>query len=219
MFAQGRPAKSPSIDNVRAISREDLAGLKRDTYDCSIKKFKDSHHMIARLYAMGLRSREVAARSGYSLNRVSTLQGSPAFQELVASYRADVDQSWRESADEYFENITAVRVTAARLLRDKLESADPDEVSLRELVAVHADTADRTGYPKRTVAVNVNVDFAARLDQAIKRSGQVMPLRVVGELPSHVPSGPIEGPGIIQDREPTARAPVTIEGEIVRRRA
>lgn len=174
MLGAGRPSKKPSVDVVRELTQAEVAGMTRGRSP-SVKKFRDSHHMVARLFAMGLRPGEVAARAGYSLGRVSTLSNDPAFQELVATYRDDVDQEFKETADEYFDIAISNRIMAARLINDKLVDAEPDDVSLRELVTIHADAADRTGYPKRSVAVNVNVDFAAQLDRAIKRSTGARP--------------------------------------------
>lgn len=170
MLGQGRPAKRPSIDRVRELTKAEVEGTPRGKAP-SVKRFRDTHHMVARLFAMGLRPGEVAFRTGYSQTRIGILHSDPAFEELVASYRADVNESFREQTDEYFENISAIRNATARLARDKLEAIeDPDDISFRELALFHDTTADRTGYPKRTVAVNVNVDFAAQLDKAIKRS-------------------------------------------------
>lgn len=169
MLGPGRPAKRPTIEAVRELTREEVASVPRARAP-TVVRLRDTHHMIARLFAMGLRPRDIAMRTGYSLSRVSILSGDPAFQELVAAYRESVDESWREQADEYFESATAVRVTSMRLIRDRLEEAEPGDIPLNQLVAIHADTADRTGYPKRKESVNLNVDFAARLEQAVRRS-------------------------------------------------
>lgn len=159
---------------MRELEAGEVASLQRGKSP-AVKVYRDSHHMVARLFATGLRPGAVAARVGYSLGRVSTLYADPAFKELIASYRDSVDEEWKESVDEYFETVAANRTIAARLINDKLSDADHSDVSFRELVAIHGDAADRTGYPKRSVAVNVNVDFAARLDQAIKRSAGARP--------------------------------------------
>lgn len=218
MLGRGRPKGRPTIDGVRELSVEEVSVSERGRAP-SVKRFRDSHHMVARLFASGLRPGEVAERTGYSLNRISTLYADPAFQDLIANYRESVDFGWRESVDEYFDTVSANRTIAARLIRDKLEDAKPEDVSFRELVTIHADAADRTGYPKRSVAVNVNLDFAAKLDQAIKRSGavqQALPaptqearaLGAVG-IPEHLHAAP---------SRPRPQ-PKLIEGEIIRRRA
>lgn len=172
MLGPGRPAKKPSIDSVRELTREEVASIPRGKAP-AVVRLRDTHHMVARLFALGLRPFMIAERTGYSIARISILSADPAMQELVASYRASVDESWKETADEYFENATAVRRASIRLIRDRLEEAEPGDIPLNQLVAIHADTADRTGYPKRKESVNLNVDFAARLEQAVRRSNEV----------------------------------------------
>lgn len=178
MLGPGRPAKRPSIDGVREITREEVATTPRSRAP-TVVRLRDTHHMLARLVAMGLRPGEIAMRTGYSLGRVSVMQGDPAFKELVASYRESVDDSWRNSTDEYFESASAVRTVSMRLIRDRLEEAEPGDIPLNHLLAIHADTADRTGYPKRKESVNLNVDFAARLEQAVRRSNEAKTIDAV----------------------------------------
>lgn len=188
-FGAGRPAKSPTIDGARSLSRADVENVSQGK-NPAVRRLRDSHHMVARLCAMGLRSGDIAKRTGYSLVRISTLRGDPSFEELVSNYRDNVNEEWKESVDEYFETVNANRTIAARLLNDKLTAAEPDDIDFRTLVSIHADAADRTGYPKRSVAVNVNVDFAAQLDRAISRSAQAKarePLTIEGTVGAAVP--------------------------------
>lgn len=194
MLGRGRPSQRPSILGVSDLTRGEVAEISRGAKP-AVKVFRDSHHMVARLFAVGLRPGEVSARSGYSLNRISTLYGSPAFKELIAQYRDSVNDGWKESVDEYFDLVTANRTISARLLNDKLSVAEPDDLSVRELVAIHADSADRSGYPKRSVAVNVNLDFAAKLDAAIQRSDKA---RVIEHVPSPSPSPSPDNPAPIR---------------------
>lgn len=160
----------PTIDRVRELSREEVLAYKPAKNPNPVKTHRDSHHRVARLFAMGMRPGQVAAATGYSNQRIWTLNADPAFQELIANYRAMVNDSFVEANDEYYETLASNRVIAARLINDKLSEANPDDVGFRELVLIHSDAADRTGYPKRTVALNVNADFASLLDRAIQRS-------------------------------------------------
>lgn len=175
MLGAGRPAAKPLIGQTRPLTKAEVLTTPRGKSP-AVKTIRDSHHMVARLFALGLKPGQVAARSGYSRVRISILSGDPAFQELIATYRAMVNEEFKEEIDEFFSMTTANRNIAARLLNDKLADAEPDDLSIRELQSVIADAADRTGYPKRTVAVNLNVDFAARLDRAVKRSAEARAL-------------------------------------------
>jgi len=141
-----------------------------------VKKFRDTHHMMARMFAMGMRPGEVAERMGYCLSRISVLHGSPAFQAIIGHYREEVDEVWKAGQDEYFTLVRKRMVRAERLLNEQLESAEENEeqIPLRTLLALTSDGADRAGYPKRTVATNVNISMAAQLEKARKRSDKVI---------------------------------------------
>ena len=159
---------------MRELVEADLKGLVRGKAP-AVRRFRDSHHRVARLFAMGLRSGEVAEATGYSNVRISTLRGDPAFEELVVQYREDVDADWRNEVVDYYANINKARDITARMILDQLVEADDaaEPIPLRTLAGIHGDLADRTGYGKRSTQVNVNVDFAAQLDKAIKRSNGV----------------------------------------------
>ncbi len=142
----------------------------------SVAKFRDSHHMVARLFASGLRPGQVADRCGYSRGRIQMLHNDPAFQELIAQYRGMVDEEFRENVDDFVTQATSNMVKAERMLADRLDQADEEGElpPVRDLVNIVSDRADRFGYGKRQTNLNVNVDFAAKLDQAIARSTRVI---------------------------------------------
>lgn len=156
---------------VRSMTKEDLAFLRTAKALPRIKKLRESHHAVARLLASGKRVGEVAFLTGYTTVRINMLSQDPAFAELVARYRDQATESWRESMDEFSQLAIGNMVRAERQLADKLEEADETNEALptRELIAITADRADRFGYGKRTTALNINVDFAARLERAISR--------------------------------------------------
>lgn len=141
-----------------------------------VKKFRDTHHLMARMFALGMRPGEVADRMGYSLSRISILRNTPAFEELIQSYRGEVDAAWRQRQDEYIEIVTRTKMIAARMKLDRIETAEEngEEIPLGTLLRIEGDAADRTGYAKRTVNVNVNLDLVAKLDRARERSKKVM---------------------------------------------
>lgn len=168
----GRRASHPEILEVRELTSAEVKATPRAAVE-RIKKLRDSHHMAARLLAMGFKSQDAAAETGYSINGLSTLAQSPAFQELVATYREMVTDEWKGNADEYYSMLTSVRRKSLRLISDKLDEAEPGDIPLNQLTAIHSDAADRSGYPKRKESVNLNLDFADRLDAAVRRSREV----------------------------------------------
>jgi hypothetical protein len=170
MLGRGRPAKHPAIGPVRQLSREEVLSVKRAGV-APIQKFRDSHHRMARLFASGLRVKEVAELTGYSYTRVSLYHTNPAFQNLIAEYRDIENEIHRDAITEYNQLILSNGLKAERKLADKLDDDDDtEEMSVRELISIARDAADRVGLSKRTVNTNVNVDFASVLDRAIKRS-------------------------------------------------
>lgn len=170
MLTRGRPAAKPEITGVRELTRAEVLSVRRGR-EPAVKELKDSHHLVARLFAMGLRPSEVAFEAGYSLGRVSTLRADPSFQELIAFYRADENAAFREKRDNYYDFVIANRNLAARHLNDRLSDEEQAaSISTSQLIAISADGADRTGYVKRSVNVNVNADFTQALEAAIKRT-------------------------------------------------
>lgn len=141
-----------------------------------VQKFRDSHHMVAKLMAKGLMNNDVAARTGYSEHWIAQLHNDPAFQELLSKYRDLDTHIFLEGRDEFYSIATKNMLQAERQLSDKMDEADEEGELLptRELVSIVADRADRFGYGKRETKFNVNVDFADALQRAIKRSGKTI---------------------------------------------
>lgn len=136
-----------------------------------VKYFRDTHHRLARLCAVGLRNEEICRATGYSVQRLSTLRQDPAFQELVASYREKVDIG---PIDELAETAVSNMLRMERQVEHHLDNADEagELIPLKTLFAGISDRADRFGYPKRTVNANVNINFAKHLEEAAARQGR-----------------------------------------------
>lgn len=169
MLGPGRRPGVPQIGEVRELTLDEVMGPRGQI--APIKRFRDSHHRMARLFASGLRVSEVAALTGYSVSRVSIFHSSPAFQELIAQKRGIEDEVARDEITAYNQLIMSNGLKAERKLADKLDDDDESEdLSVRELISIARDAADRVGLSKRTVQTNFNMDFADLLDRAIKRS-------------------------------------------------
>jgi hypothetical protein len=126
---------------------------------------------MARLFASGLRVKEVAELTGYSISRVSLFHTNPAFQNLIQEYRHMEIEIHKDAITEFNATILANGLKAERKLADKLDDDDEnEEMSVRELISIARDAADRVGLSKRSIQANVSIDFAAMLDRAIKRS-------------------------------------------------
>jgi hypothetical protein len=156
---------------------------------------------MARLFASGLRVSEVAALTGYSVSRVSLFHTSPAFQELIAEKRKIEEEVFRDQITAYNDLILSNGLKAERKLADKLDDDDEaEELSVRELISITRDAADRVGLSKRSINFNVNQDFASLLDRAIERSAELLPRSSDVELvASSATSQPLEDRGAKDD--------------------
>ncbi len=189
---RGKIATNPQIIEIRPLTREDLACLtdKRPTQGV-VKSFRDWHHRIAKLVAMGLRPSEVCAQAGLSRTRYLQYMGDPAFQELVATYRLKVNEGFVDAATELFETVAANTLNAEKMIAEQLEEAlaDGTPIPIKTLLTISRDGADRVGLPKQKVTqnTNFNVDFAAALEAAARRSGRS---NVIDAVPTRAVSGP-----------------------------
>lgn len=172
-----RNPNSFRLKAIRPLERADLAFLQQKSARQPITNLRDSHHILARYIASGMTQTEAARVTGRSISAVCNLVNSPAMQELIASYRAEDTEAFRTSRDEYYETIFSNGLKAARQISEQLDAADePDSppIPISKLLSITADSADRVGYTKKSTQVNLNVDFAARLEAARRRSIAVL---------------------------------------------
>lgn len=176
MIRRGALPEGNLFSSVRELSRDDLSVLSEARSVPVIQRLRDPHHRLARLVASGLKPSQAATQAGYSYGSLSILQKDPAFKELVSHYRKIVDESFAESQDTFYELATSNMLKAERHLAERIEEKEEagELLSVREALAISRDAADRFGYGKKTTNVNVNVDFAARLERASRRSLRVV---------------------------------------------
>jgi hypothetical protein len=163
-------------------------------------------------------------------------------EELIAEFHADLDAGAIEAIDETARVMNRCRNMAWSLIQDRLEDSmnGGQELPLGWLSNIAGDTADRTGYTKRTENVNINIDAASTLTKAIARSARadeyrggggltieggltIGPPRPTIELSSPMVSGAVEQrPPPAQQGQVNPQAPVPAPAPqpfIVRRRA
>src|SRR6201999_2503485 len=147
---------------------------------------------VARAVAAGLPLTTISALCGISCNRISVLNQDPAFQELVAHYRALVTADHFEALDTVNEYLGSVRTKALAMLEDKIDSvADAGEfMPTRDLVSIAELGLDRPGYGKMNKNLNVNVDFAAQLESARRRSSRARTIDGSVSSPALAPQSP-----------------------------
>jgi len=172
---RGKLARTPKVLSVRPLTREDIAALQAPRPPQNRPKaMREAHHRLARMVAAGFRIEEILRLTGYSYNRLLQLRKDPAFEELITQYRGKVDESWARSLDEFHETSTSNMLRAERMIEQKLDLAEETEElpSLRDLMALTSDRADRFGYSKKSIQRNENLDFAAMMEQIARASGK-----------------------------------------------
>src|SRR5512146_119446 len=201
------------IGQPRPLVAQDLERLREPRYVASTPQtLRDSHHMIARLAAMGLRKFQIAERTGYSYVRVQALLESPAMDELVAKYRAKVDEEFVEGADAYFSLATQNMLAAERHIADAIAEADEkgELIPIRTALAISRDAADRFGYGKKTQNLNINVDFAAQLEKAIARSGKTIEANRLEAAPTQAAQTPQSSRKLSALAQPRHQSPARV---------
>lgn len=180
-----RNPNSPYIRAVRPMTKADIESLRQPSARVRIAKIRDSHHIMARLFVSGLSLSEIAAETGYTISRVSVIRGSPAMQELIARYRDDDHTEWARHRDATYEYMHRIRVKSLRQIEEILD--DEDSPPRPEFILKAFDSvADRTEYHRKTTKENINVNFAAKLDEAFARSRKITYIDVPA---SHSTSG------------------------------
>jgi hypothetical protein len=167
------------VKSIRPMTKDDIEAIRQPSNrGAVIAKLRDSHHIVARCFASGLTLKETAERTGYSLGRLTILKSAPAMVELVARYRDEDTAAWRESRDHFYDYVHSAGVKAWRMINDQLDEADQngEPIPLKTLQGIGDSAADRTGPSKKSTNININADFASKLEAAINRSKQVIHL-------------------------------------------
>jgi hypothetical protein len=129
---------------------------------------------------------DTAAICGISYNRVATLKIDPSVQELIAHYRGLITADWIREQDHLASVARANMLKAEAMLSDKIDAAleNNEFLPTRDLIAIAGDRMDRFGYGKVQKNININSDFAAKLEAARNRSSRVDEARVIEAEPA-----------------------------------
>jgi hypothetical protein len=195
----GRRGKGYEVLGVRELSADEVKHLRRAKLP-AVKRLRHAHHRLALLIATGLQDSEVAVISGYSLTRIGSLKADPAFRDLIAVKAGMIEAHTTDQIAEYNSLILTNGIKAEQLIADKLDAAIDDEaedIPWAVLLKTSRDAADRVGLAKRSVALNMNVDFASQLQKAVQRSrmkvieGSANPIE---SSPTSLPTPPVNAP-------------------------
>lgn len=190
-MARLRPGHKPvaipvEITDLRELSRADLAHLTTKREPNSIAKIRDNHHRIARAIASGMTNYAIAETCGISIGRISVLRADPSMIDLISHYRSMIDAEW-VGQDAVVEYMKSNALKAQAMISDKLDDAAEKNEFLptRDLLGIAELGLDRTGYGKVNKNLNINVDFAAKLEEARNRSARARATQTIeGEATS-----------------------------------
>lgn len=136
----GRRPAPLDFSVVRELTEADLQllSLESSTQPPALKRITDRHHALARLLASGVGEGEASLILNYDQSRVSILKNSPAFQELLALYRSEVDREFAVVLD----HMSGLSKDALFELRERLEEK-PEKFTNSELLRIVTDMTDR----------------------------------------------------------------------------
>jgi len=149
-----------SCEHVRDLTEADMAALElpRGITPKSLVRIHASHHSLAKCLASGMKAAQAALVTGYAPNRISILQNDPAFQALVADYRAEAKSVFADLA----ERMSDLSLDAIEILQERIQDA-PEAFSVPVLIDLVKAFADRTGHgPGQEVHLKVDKDFIDR---------------------------------------------------------
>jgi hypothetical protein len=151
---------------------EMLPGVREVT---TIARLRHSHHLLARALAEGRSDVQAAAISGYAPSTVSALKRDPAFQELLAHYRSQVDDIFAAVQD----RLGALGLSFLDELQHRLET-NPESFKVGQLLAMATALLDRSVAPSKGMkaagnasaptAIAVNIRFAGAEPKVIEGS-------------------------------------------------
>lgn len=173
-----------------------------------IRQYRDSHHRIAELIALGCTDSMIRQQLGVSSRRLALLQADPTFRELIAAKSAKAAEVMAAAKDEMTEIEVSTMLTGAAMVRDGVDQsahAEPGEERVFTPMQVHRivmDLADRFGYGKNQT-VKVEHDIASRLDRAIARSGVRLVESQVIEAEILEPHAPTPERAPVRSSQPT----------------
>jgi hypothetical protein len=159
------------IGNPRPLTQADMALLREKRAEPRVERFRDSHHQVALLFAMGHRVQEIIEITGYSYNRIRTLHLDPAFQDLISRKRDKVEAAHIDANVAGTSMSLQGRQAALRHLLQHFEELDEvgETMGPKTALAIFEGLADRTGMGRHTTQTNVNVELASELEERIRK--------------------------------------------------
>jgi hypothetical protein len=164
----GRPRKQIEVDYVRDLEVADIALLEteRGVKAPGIVQLRDSHHALARCLSSGMRPAEASLVTGYSLSRISILQGDASFKELLEFYRTQTVEVYADIQ----ERMSMMSLEALAELQERFHE-HPESFSHGLLLEISKTYTDRTGHGPSTKSTStvLHLNIADKLERARQR--------------------------------------------------
>jgi hypothetical protein len=132
-----------------------------------IKTLRARHHHLARILAMGEDDRSASIITGYSMSRISLMRADPAFQDLVAYYKAQADAEYVG----VHEQLAQLGTEVVEELQERLETK-PETFSTKDLLLLGEFALDRSVAPPKSrsdsargVLPQINISFHKGTEQ------------------------------------------------------
>ena len=178
---KGRKMSPLELEILGSITEQDILerteGALVSSEAPTLSRIRGIHHEIARQLASGLTPAEVSAITGYSLSRISILQGDPSFKELLAFYKNKSDEVFVDVR----KRMAVLGLDAANELADRLETK-PETLSNSQLIEITKASLDRAGFSPVTKTVNVGVQISAD-ELADLRNSRSSSVKVLDVMP------------------------------------
>jgi len=156
-----------SVSIVRPLDQSDLPAILNPPAVAApaqtVKSIRHSHHRLAQLIAEGKPGTEIALATGYSQAYISTLQGDPAFEELIAYYAEQRKEIFVDAQ----QRLKALGLDATEKLHERLD--DPtivwsnnqlmDLIQMTGITQVGAKGQPLQGPPGSGAAVSLEIKF------------------------------------------------------------
>lgn len=131
----GQNKQPLQVEVIRSLGEPDLPAILNPPAVAApqpvVKSIRASHHKLAQLLAEGAPGTEISLVTGYSQSYISTLQGDPAFEELISYYATQQKEIFINAK----ERLSAIGIDAMEKLHEHIH--DPTKQwSHRELMEV-----------------------------------------------------------------------------------
>lgn len=156
----------------RELTEEELDTAPAPANIAAVKRITDRHRRMARMLASGCTPGEVCAATNITGPRLSVLQNDPSFKALVEFYRTREDEEY-SLVQQRLEELGGAAIDE---IQDRLETS-PEGFDIDDLLEVGKFAFDRSGHgpASKTTQTNVNVNIAARLEEAQRRMKDITP--------------------------------------------